>query len=496
MSEEYDTMENKKIIANLQNVVTRLPELRFTAPVNWVLEEKQQWAVIGPNGAGKTLLADLLQSKFALKEGEVTLGYEGKVSELIRSIAFKDIYSLADCRNSYYQQRWHSTETEEIPTIEDILKEHAGTSDLKKILSLFGIEELLPKKLIFLSSGELRKFLIVRTLLKHPRMLILDNPFIGLDAPSRGILVEMLQQMSKMQGVQIVLLLSNPDDIPKMITHVLPVRNRTIQPVMTREEFLNDSELINRLFPINQSFSSSVPGGIDLPVDKEKEPSGHHVTFRMEHVVIKYGTRTILKDLNWEVKNGEKWALSGPNGAGKSTLLSLIYADNPQSYANTLYLFDKKRGSGESIWDIKKRIGYVSPEMHLYYMENVSALRIVGSGFFDSVGLFRKCTEEQELIALEWMQVFGIEELKERSFLTLSSGEQRLVLLARAFVKDPDLIILDEPLHGLDVSNKKKAAGIIERFCSRSGKTLIYVTHYPHELPPCVNKHFELMKNV
>ena len=133
--------------------------------------------------------------------------------------------------------------------------------------------------------------------------------------------------------------------------------------------------------------------------------------------------------------------------------------------------------------------------MHLFYMENVPVLSIVGSGFFDSVGLFRKCTEQQQQIALAWMRVFGIEELKGRSFLTLSSGEQRLALLTRAFVKDPDLIILDEPLHGLDVSNKKKVAAIIEQFCSRPGKTLIYVTHYPHELPVCVDKRFELVKH-
>ena len=91
-----------------------------------------------------------------------------------------------------------------------------------------------------------------------------------------------------------------------------------------------------------------------------------------------------------------------------------------------------------------------------FYMENVPVLNIVSSGFFDSIGLFRKCTERQQQVALAWMRVFGIEELKDRSFLTLSSGEQRLALLARAFVKDPDLIILDEPLHGLDVSNKRR----------------------------------------
>ena len=480
------------MVVDIKNIVTRLPDLRFTAPVNWRIDEGQQWAVVGPNGAGKTLIADIMQRKFAFKEGEVVFSGDGKVSDFIKSIAFKDIYSLADCRNSYYQQRWHSTETEEMPTVEELLKEYAGSDNLAKILTLFGIEDLLPKRLIFLSSGELRKFLIVRTLLSRPRVLILDNPFIGLDAPSRDL---MLGQMTKLNGVQVVLLLSNPNDIPAMITHVLPIHDRTCLPPLTREEFMSDTELIARLFPTEGIHACEEVGKVCLPVDMSKIASFHEVTLRMEHVKIRYGSRTILEDLDWEIKNGEKWALFGPNGAGKSTLLSLVYADNPQSYANTLYLFDRKRGSGESIWDIKKRIGYVSPEMHLYYKENVPTLNIVGSGFFDSIGLFRKCNAEQETVALEWMKVFGIEHLKDRLFLTLSSGEQRSALLARAFVKDPDLIILDEPLHGLDVSNKKKAAAIIEQFCDRPGKTLIYVTHYPHELPTCVDKRFELVKH-
>ncbi len=483
------------MVVDIKNIVTRLPDLRFTAPVNWRIDEGQQWAVVGPNGAGKTLIADIMQRKFAFKEGEVVFSGDGKVSDFIKSIAFKDIYSLADCRNSYYQQRWHSTETEEMPTVEELLKEYAGSDNLAKILTFFGIEDLLPKRLIFLSSGELRKFLIVRTLLSRPRVLILDNPFIGLDAPSRDLLVEMLGQMTKLNGVQVVLLLSNPNDIPAMITHVLPIHDRTCLPPLTREEFMSDTELIARLFPTEGIHACEEVGKVCLPVDMSKIASFHEVTLRMEHVKIRYGSRTILEDLDWEIKNGEKWALFGPNGAGKSTLLSLVYADNPQSYANTLYLFDRKRGSGESIWDIKKRIGYVSPEMHLYYKENVPTLNIVGSGFFDSIGLFRKCNAEQETVALEWMKVFGIEHLKDRLFLTLSSGEQRSALLARAFVKDPDLIILDEPLHGLDVSNKKKAAAIIEQFCDRPGKTLIYVTHYPHELPTCVDKRFELVKH-
>jgi len=127
-------------------------------------------------------------------------------------------------------------------------------------------------------------------------------------------------------------------------------------------------------------------------------------------------------------------------------------------------------------------------------MENVPVIHIVGSGFFDSIGLYRSCNEEQKKIAREWMRVFGIDHLEDRLFLTLSSGEQRLALLARAFVKDPDLLVLDEPLHGLDISYKRKVARIIEMFCEREGKTLVYVTHYPHELPACVDRRYNLVK--
>lgn len=477
--------ENKSMI-RLTNVVLRLPELQFRQPLNWELLDGQQWAIIGPNGSGKSLFADLLQKKLALKSGEITYGFEGPVSQQVKSISFKDIYSLTDGRNTYYQQRWHSTESDEIKTVEETLDGLLETEQQWMLLSLFGMENLLSKRLIYLSSGELRKFLIARVLLTAPRILILDNPFIGLDAASRNMLVEMLTMSVHLKKTQILLLLADPADIPESITHVLPLQDRRVYPSETREAFLADPALQRQLFPRKEA--PQLPAG-------HRPASSHHLTFRMEHVSIRYGNRTILKEVDWEVKNGEKWALSGPNGAGKSTLLSLIYADNPQSYANTLYLFDRKRGSGESIWDIKKRIGYVSPEMHLFYRENVPALQVVGSGFFDSVGLYRKCNEEQQQATLEWMRLFGIETLKDRLFLTLSSGEQRLALLARAFVKDPDLIILDEPLHGLDVSAKAEAIQIIEQFCSRPGKTLIFVTHYLHELPPCVDKQFELTKH-
>ena len=213
---------------------------------------------------------------------------------------------------------------------------------------------------------------------------------------------------------------------------------------------------------------------------------------RLNHVSIRYDGRTILQPLDWVVRRGERWALCGANGSGKSTLLSLVCADNPQSYACDIALFGRKRGTGESIWEIKRHIGYVSPEMHRAYLKDLPAVEIVASGLHDSIGLYRRMRPEQRETCEWWMETFGIADLKDRSFLSLSSGEQRLTLLARAFVKDPELLILDEPFHGLDTNNRRLARAVIEAFCHRADKTLVMVTHYRDELPDCVDRVLEL----
>jgi molybdate transport system ATP-binding protein len=232
---------------------------------------------------------------------------------------------------------------------------------------------------------------------------------------------------------------------------------------------------------------------LSLPYTDDVQPDGEVV--RLNKVSIRYGERTILKELDWTINKGEKWALSGDNGSGKSTLLSLICADNPQSYACDIALFGKKRGTGESIWEIKKHIGYVSPEMHRAYLKNIPAIDILASGLHDSVGLYKRPNPEQMHICEWWMDILGIHELKDRNFLQLSSGEQRLVLVARAFVKDPELLILDEPLHGLDMYNRRLVKDVIEAFCMRKGKTLIMVTHYQEELPACITHSLYIRRN-
>jgi len=473
----------------INRAVPCIAGLQFKEPVSWTINQGEHWAVIGPNGAGKTILSDILCRKVALKQGEVRYYFPENKSEKhsspVQSIAFRDIYGLADYKNMYYQQRFNATENEDVPLVDDLLDLN-DPAFLDEMLNTFDLKHLSGKRIIFLSGGELRKFLIVRVLQKRPSVLILDNPFIGLDASSRELLKQALERMAGLSGLQVILLLSSPDDIPEMITRVLPVFDKELCRPYAKDDFLQHENLQKQLFPTNQNTTPELP----LSRTYGKLFSGN--VFEMRNIHIRYGGKNILNGIDWTVGKGEKWALLGPNGSGKSTLLSLIYADNPQAYSNDIVLFGRKRGTGESIWDIKRRIGYVSPEMHLFYLKDVPAIEVVGSGFFDTVGLYRKCNAGQISVCEEWIRAFGIEKLKDVSFLKLSSGEQRLTLLARAFVKDPSLLILDEPLHGLDQSNKIRVRQIIETFCNRPDKTLIYVTHYREEIPSCVDRSFEL----
>ena len=204
---------------------------------------------------------------------------------------------------------------------------------------------------------------------------------------------------------------------------------------------------------------------------------------------------TALDNVTCNIAEGCIYGMVGSNGAGKSTLLSLVCADNPQSYACDISLFGRKRGTGESIWEIKKHIGYVSPEMHRAYLKNLPAIEIVASGLHDSIGLYKRPQPEQMAVCEWWMDIFGIADLKDKPFLQLSSGEQRLALLARAFVKDPELLILDEPLHGLDTYNRRRVKKVIEAFCKRKDKTMIMVTHYESELPDTITNRIFLKRN-
>ena len=441
-------------------------------------------AVVGRNGSGKTQYIEQLRRQVA--------------SDRLRYIAFSDSYGPAVDKAYYLQLRWNQHDIDpETPNVGALLEKAyrlAGEDTEERrqlqrhLYDLFHMEPLLDKYVITLSSGELRKFQLTKTLFANPSLLIMDNPFIGLDAETRDQLKELLQLLAEKHRLDIILVLSKTDDIPTFVSEVIELRNGKILPPCSREDYYN------RQLPIPPHVLTKEKREAILALPYQDNDYHTDEVIKMQQVSIRYGERTILKALDWTVRNGERWALSGQNGSGKSTLLSLVCADNPQSYACDITLFDRPRGSGESIWDIKKHIGYVSPEMHRSYQRDLPAIRIVASGLKDSVGLYVKPNEDEFAICRFWMDIFGLEDMYNRTFMKLSSGEQRLVLLARAFVKDPQLLILDEPLHGLDLVNRRLVKDVIETFCERRNKTMVMVTHYEEELPTIITNKIYLTK--
>ena len=476
----------------IENGVPRHPLYRMNEPVNFVLNEEEHVAIVGPNGSGKSLLIDILMGKWPLLMNEVHYHFSDSESPMvcdnIKYIAFRDTFGDNDT-SGYYQQRWNSQDMEITPLVSELLPVVEDNAYTKLIKDLFQVDEMLDKRIVLLSSGEMRKFQLARTLLTHPKVLIIDNPFIGLDQETREQLKHLLKQLTGTLSLQVILVLSKSEDIPSFITHVVPVCNRCCGEKVAVKEYFGHEEVDE---------DDSLDMVVQNRLKDMREPlqtSEAEEVVRLDDVTVGYGERIILNHLDWVVKRGEKWALTGANGAGKSTLLSLLCADNPQSYACSISLFGRKRGSGESIWEIKKRIGYVSPEMHRYYQKNLPAVEIVASGLNDTVGLYKRPKPDEVERCVNWMEVFGIADLKDRSYLQLSSGEQRLVLLARAFVKDPELLILDEPLHGLDERNSKRVKKVIELFCGRSNKTLIMVSHYQEDFPSCIDHALHLTKH-
>ncbi len=481
-------------ILTFDELEPRMWGVEFSKPISFEIKKGEQWAVLGENGSGKSMLLDIVSGKIGYRGGKLIYHFfdpENRPEgvrfgfDMVKRIAFESAYKMADYNNMYYQQRFNATENDFTPTVSELLDamDKIGDKDFRTELSnTLNLEPLMEKHLIMMSSGELRRFLIAATLLQRPSLLLIDNPFIGLDKGMKAELNAFFTRLAE-KGWQMLFAVPADAEVPDCVTHILPVKNLVYGPAYEKKEGISkDGLYTQKAYEVEQ-----------LPKTMMDEPC-FDIVAKFTDINISYPSRTLFKDLNWTIKKGEKWSLSGQNGAGKSTLLSLLAADNPRAYSQDIILFDKKRGTGESIWDIKKHIGYISSEMHLFFREDQSCLKIVASGFYDTIGLFRKPKDEHNELAIEWMKLFGIDHLANQSFLKVSGGEQRLILLCRTMVKNPDLLILDEPLHGLDMENKKRARKIIEKFAEQPDKTMIYVTHREEEIPSCVNHHFELLR--
>jgi molybdate transport system ATP-binding protein len=493
-----------KEILTITNASIRNRNRVFFEHLDFTVREGQHWAIVGPSGSGKTALLKAIKGDYIVsRDGIVRHYYQRYIqshnisdplfshSQLLAYVDVKHNFSnLAHTQDFFYQQRFNAGYSDETQTVEEYLREKEakaslkGTWDLEKVISDFYLKNLRNKHLIKLSNGETKRLRIAAALLGNPVLLLLDDPFTGLDLNTRRRFEELFKEIAE-SGTALIMITS-PREIPDVITHVLFIDKNRKTREFTRASFT----------PQKISMNSGMP---DLPsprkifelFDREGN-SPFQILVGMKNVHVSYGNTEVLKGIDWEVRKGERWALSGPNGSGKSTLLSLIYGDHPQAYSNDIVLFDRQRGSGESIWDIKKNIGFMSPELFQYFPGSFSALQVVESGFFDTIGVYRAVGKGQQQKALEWMNVMGISRVRDTLFSDISSALQRLCLLTRALVKSPVLIILDEPCQGFDDMQQKYFRGLIDAVSKQSKLSVIYVTHYREELPECIEKELKL----
>ncbi|KAI8994718.1 P-loop containing nucleoside triphosphate hydrolase protein [Pilobolus umbonatus] len=453
------------------------------------LKNDQRVVIVGPVSSGKTTLAETIAGKHPiqpLSAGRwpvVDKSISPYISDYIHLVSFKENSGAFSYANHYYQERFNFSDPDNDITLQKYLETTGNTPlDQEKIrdaASLLNIEELLPLSFVKLSNGQTRRARIARALLRNPAMLVLDEPLMGLDVEHRKNMLEILKELNEKSSISIVLVLRPQDEFPSWATDVIELENMSVCWRGKPEEYIKKRDE-NKKKKMEESVDRWV-----TPDTSHNEP-----VVEMKNCKVTYGGHPILQNINWTVRKGEKWVLLGPNGSGKTTLLSFLTGDHPQAYANELSLFGRRRGTGESIWDIKKRIGMVSPEIHLYFNQSLTGRESAGTGFFDVV-VPRELNQEQEDRIKTLFSEFGIEDTLDRKLGDMSTGEQRMVLLVRSLVKMPDLVIWDEPFQGLDESKIQDVNTWLEQHMEPD-QTLIMVTHHEEEIPRAINKKLKL----
>lgn len=497
---------------SLINASFRLGDRLVFENTSLTYNREQQWGVIGPNGSGKSLFGDALRGRLPLVRGELQYHFVPprvhSHEECIGHVSFED--RKATVRDTVVQSRWNSFEEDGALTAREFLSyervmdinpfevsaEHAKARPaferrFRRAVALLKVGPFLSRTLLSLSNGETQRIQLARALCLPLRLLILDEPFNGLDAGAREYFRTVLDHLMSTR-LRLLFITSRHENIPKQVSHLLCVENCQVVAAGPRQQVLSLPE-VQKLFK-TAAKGLFVPRARAFHGRKTKHlPLGQELV-RLRKVTVRYGSTTILKDIHWSVRSGESWALLGPNGSGKTTLLSLILGDNPQAYMNDVVVFGTKRGSGESIWEIKKDIGWVSPELHVHFDDSVTCLRVVESGFHDSVGLFAAVTPSQRAAARLWLKEFQLLEFENEPLFALSPGLQRMVLLARALVKKPRLLVLDEPCQGLDDAHRNFFVKELDALLRCGSVTAIYVTHRPEEIPRSIRRVLKLTK--
>ncbi len=507
----------------------------LVSELNWTMQSGQAWLVIGPNGGGKADFFNALSANLNILPNS---NMEQDLS--LYSSVFKDSVEIVSLERAakIIQEERENDESEYVEGGVDIgrtgrifiaesicghIKKNAPLPDIAKNIEKFpeiklcGVQNILDRGLKYMSTGEIRRTLLARALISGKKLLLLSDPFAGLDVNSRTILLDFFNNVVKKQlNVEagsnyphIILGMERWHEIPDAITHVLEFTDKKVSFCGERKEYekllaLRKEEQQKNAAQSKKNFSSALQEAYQetsvllKPQDKNSEQAAEdEVLVKMNKVNVGWGDHKVLVDLDWELLKGEHWLIQGPNGSGKTTFLELITGDNKQVYCNDVWIFGYKRGTGESIWDIKQNLGIVSYRIHVEYrmLGGTSLLDVIVSGLRDSIGLYGAATDVEANAAKYWLKLGGFEGREYESFGNLSYGEQRAVLILRSAVKSPKILILDEPCHGLDEQYRAKILQLLEIIGENGSSTMLHVTHDLSEVLPCEHHILELMPN-
>lgn len=448
-------------------------------PVSVTLSRGECWVVVGPNGSGKSILTEILCGVRAPTSGIVRRpGLDGPADAAVVSFEAQERV-MAHERRADESSIMHGVLDPGTTVRKHLDGDDVAPDDaLAALARRFRIEHILDRGLRFLSTGEFRKTLLAGAVARDPALLVLDEPYDGLDVDARRELAALIEDLSD-RNRTLVVVANRHRDIPGSATHVLGL----------------SAGRVRYQGPIDgwRDHDASAIQASHRPVGPSQAREPGRPVIRMRDVRVSYGSTDILGGLTWDVYSDERWMIHGPNGSGKSTLLSLITGDNPKAYGQEIEIFGRRKGSGESVWEIKRRIGYVSGDLQFAYPLRTTVLDTVLSGFHDSIGLYERPTGFQVEVARRWLRTTGLSDRERDRLRDLSFGERRLLLVARAVVKSPELLIADEPCQGLDDEHAREVLELLNRVGRDHAACLLYVTHNAEETLDCLTHSLELV---
>ncbi|HHF3252920.1 TPA: molybdate ABC transporter ATP-binding protein ModF [Vibrio alginolyticus] len=449
---------------------------------DWKINTQQSWGIFSADGDIGSLLGDLICDEISPNSGEIELN----------GLSVAQV-SLSE-QQRLLERELEKDDTDFLDRIDQgstvyslILEQSQNTNLTEQLVNDLDLSHLRDSGFRVLSTGETRRVMLARALATQPDLVLLDNPFTGLDIEHRAALARYLHSLS--QNVQLLITFSRESDMPEWINSIALFSAGKLDSTMDKSSWDNHP-IIGQIKSQSEQQSEEM-----MSVIRQHQHSTpfNNPIFELKNGTVEYTDKKIFTDLNWRIDKGQHWQVKGPNGCGKSTLLGLIFGDHPQCYSNDIDIFGKKRGTGETIWEIKQHIGMVSSALHLQYRVNCSALEVILSGFYDSIGLYNQPTRKEMNIANEWLDILHMSQYKKTSFKQLEYGQQRLLLIARAIVKQPTLLILDEPYQGLDFLGRRLVKNTLELIARENLSQLLYVSHYQEDRLDSIKNELEFV---